>query len=627
MLLGSTAVMQLFLPVNFAMAQIPGLGEIAGSTACGTPKPDVPKGQEVPVKDSDVRKATDAISSASKVTCVKTSQQTLKEYVLDTLAYIAVHTILRAMTNMSLGWIQGTDADFVQNLEDEFTRTADAEAGMLLNEITGLNLCGNIGAFLKLSIGLPSTQRTFRQRMTCTATQAVNNIEGFYRNFSQGGWNAFFKIALEPQNNAYGAFMLTLNEQARRTDNKQISLQQRLLEGSGFLGFSVPRKANCQRVSGEDAAILQEQLRVQQQVFGKENKPEQSIETDTADPENPTFSFCDVTYDTKTPGSLFSAALPEAVFSDMRRAQIADEINESIAQIVMALLNKVIEASSGSGQGILGSREVRQMPPVTPADAGFTPTYLTNKIEDGVLRLQTAQERLDARIQGLDAQIDTLNNQIIFIQNQINGFQKACTDADPLTICDEETANTISRLQDTVNNAQAQKIPLIAELTRKLSLLQRADQDIRSIFDLRAQIVATSNIDQIQVLDTRLGNVLSDAEAIITEGEGAPPGLAGADPNSNIVSSASRAQQHAGSVIAWLERKIGDPIYAGQKAQLESARDALVRLRDEIGTMRTDFLTAVSSGSGVTQTLGRLTDKINEINTTATGDYDRFRAL
>jgi len=614
-LLGSTVLTQLFTPVSFVSAAIPGLGDIAGGAQCGIPP--TPTGQEVPVADKTVR-------SATKITCTNTAKQTLKEYVLDTLAYIAVHTILRAMTNMILGWIQGTDADFVQNLEDEFTRTADAEAGMLLNEITGLNLCGNIGAFLKLSIGVPSTQRNFRQRMTCTATQAVNNIEGFYRNFSQGGWNAFFKIALEPQNNAYGAFMLTLNEQAQRTDNKQVSLQQRLLEGSGFMGFSTPRDTNCQRVSAQDAATLTEDLKTQQQVWGKENKPEQSIKADNADPENPTFSFCDVTYDTKTPGSLFSAALPEAVFSDLRRAQIADELNESIAQIVTALLNKVIEASSGSGKGILESREVRQMPPVTPADTGFTPTYLTNKAEDGILRLQTAQSQLDSRIQSLDAQIDAINKQITDYQNKLDELKAACSDSSPDTVCDW---TAINNTQTNINNFKTQKNTLIQERTRKLSLLQRTDQDIKSIFDLRAQIVATSNIDQIQVLDTRLTNVLSDAEAIIIEGEGAPPGLAGADPNTNLVSSANRAQQHAGSVIAWLEKKIGDPAYAGQKSQLESARDVLVKLRDEIGTLRTDFLTAVSSGSGITQALGRLTAKINETNTTCTTDYDRFRAL
>lgn len=547
----------------------------------------------------------------------------LKEYVLDTFAYIAVHTILRAMTNQILGWIKGTDADFVQNLEDEFTRSADAEAGALLNQLTGLNLCGNIGAFLKLSIGAPS-QKTFRQRMTCTATQAVSNIEGFYRNFTQGGWNAFLKIALEPQNNAYGAFMLTMNEQAQRVDNKQISLQQRLVEGSGFLGFSVPREKNCQKVSGEDAAILQENLRVQKQVFGKADKPEQSVKADDSDPENPTFSFCDVTYDTKTPGSLFSAALPEGVFSDLRRAQMADEINESVAEIVMALLNKVIEASTKGGSGVLESREISQMPPVTPTDYGFTPTYLTDRADDMSLRLQTVQRSLDAKIQALDAQIAQINAQIITTQLSIDNLQTLCNDGDPLTLCD---FSTIDSLTNHIINLQNQKPPLIAERAEQIAFLQRADAHVHQILDLRMQIIATTDPRLIEILNPRLTAVITDAQALIVEVSGPPEGIAGPDPNDNIVRMSQVAQQHADSAIAWLGTRIQAETDAGIKSQMESARDALKKLRDDLDALRTEFLAAVDNKTGITQALGRLTDQINAVNTAVTQNYDRFKSL
>lgn len=598
-LFASAIAVEMLVPLAEARAQTGFVGKLLGNAECAIPK-SVPLGPEVPVADKAVR-------AASKTICSNTSQLTFKEYVLDLLAYIVVSSILRAMTNQIIGWIQGTDADFIQNLQEEFIRTADAGAGGILNQLVGLNLCGNIGAFLKLTLGAPKT--SFRQRMACTATQAVNNIEGFYRNFEQGGWNAFFKVTTEPQNNAYGAFMLTLGEQAQTVANRQLSLQQQLLHGLGFKGFEVPRDTNCQRISGGDAAELQEQLRVQQQVWGKENKPEQSVKTDNSDPENPTFQFCDVAYDVKTPGSLFSAALPEAVFSDKRRAEIADELDESVSAIVMALLQKVISASTGSGKGILGTREIAQMPLTTPSDYGFTPAYETSRADDALLRLGVAQKNLDTAIQDADRQVAD-------IQKQIEAAQASCANAQAGSECDKKIADL-----------QKQKSALEEKRNQAIDVLGGANQVIQTILDLRAQILATTDINQLTSLNTRLGNALADADAVFGQAGDPAPGLAGSDTNDNIARVAGAAQDHAASALAWLDGKIASETAAAKKGDLSASRAALAAASDEVGRARSAFLAAVSQQSGVAQAAKNLATAVNDLNARIKTSYEKFKAL
>ncbi len=171
-------------------------------------------------------KISTGISAAlNAVTAKESTLIVLKEYVLDPLANVAAQTIIRAMTNQILGWIQGEDVGFVQNLDQEFRRAADAAGGELLNQITGLNLCGNIGAFLNITLRTPG----LRQRLECTVTDIVRNLEGFYENFQQGGWPAFIRITLEPQNTAAGAYLFALDAKVQ-AENRAKELRK----GSGL---------------------------------------------------------------------------------------------------------------------------------------------------------------------------------------------------------------------------------------------------------------------------------------------------------------------------------------------------------------------------------------------------------
>jgi len=608
-------LIQVFLPVYPAYAVIDTAAIAAtGASTCigggaaagligGALADIVGEVTSVPTHDSMAFKLNSAIYTTTAVNCISNfteSGTAVKEsfwkHVLDVAAYAAINVVLQTITRQIIGWIKGTDSGFVQNLQAEALRTADAQTGALLNELTGVNLCGNIGAFLKLSIGAPNA--AFRQRLQCSVTGIVGNFQNFYDNFANGGWPAFFSISLEPQNNAYGAFLLTANEQFQRQSGAQQTLQQKLIQGSGFKGFEVAREANCQDVSETDAQALQESTLVQDNTPGapKRNKPEESIKIERADDGSfMSAKFCDVQYDTKTPGKLFADALPTAAFSGVRRAELANTVDQAIGQIVFALLQRIIKESVGGGKGLFGASDIGTPPTTTLADAGFRPTYLTNQTDDSSLRLEAVQLLLDAKIQGLDTQIAAINIQIA-------ALQKICTDTPPL--CDQKQIDKLT----------ADKAPLEQGRATAISLLTRTRNDLAQILDLRTRMLTTTDIPLLENLGTKLTSIQADAEQIIQQAGGPPTGQNGVDADDNFVRIADNARDRATAIVAYLEKRITAEIDPIKKAALMKARDDLKKLADDLSVFRTAFLDAIAKQIGTAGVMTQITGKIGEIN-------------
>ncbi len=271
---------------------------------------------------------TKATAIATGITAQGTTSLELKEYILDLIARVVAATLIRTMTNQVVGWIQGgSNVGFVANLDQEFRKAADQAGGEFLNKITGLNLCGDIGAYLKISLRVPTG---LRSRLQCSLTQIVTNLESFARRFQNGGWKAFFALELQPQNNLTGAYLIALDAKinAETTARKRIEVGTKA--GAGFLGFRVPKQV-CEFVPN----------------FSGGNEPEK---------------LCHTEYVTKTPGRLVSDTLSKTMNIGYDFAVVADEIDESITVIVTALLQKLISSTfeiidgsgevTGGGEGI-----------------------------------------------------------------------------------------------------------------------------------------------------------------------------------------------------------------------------------------------------------------------------------
>ncbi len=589
----SATLVQIFLPVSAAQAGIdvvPGAVQCAGA---GIPEPKIQEGPTVPVTDTAVFQMLSRIKATTGGTCTNVTKESFIQHVLNVLAYAAINVILQTITNQIIGWIKGSDSNFVQNLQAEALRTADAEAGGLLVDLTGVNLCGNIGEFLKLSIGAPTA--SLRQRMQCSVTGIVGNFQNFYDNFANGGWPAFFQISLEPQNNAYGAFLLALNEQTQRQTGAQQNLLVKLAQGSGFKGFEVSRSANCRTVNAEQSSEVRSFMEIQQRTGGK---PSRSISEIPNDPDaEPQYEVCDLEYDTKTPGKLFADALPAATFSGLRRAELANTIDQAIGQIVFALLQRIIQESTGSGGGLFGSSSIATPGPTTLTQAGFRPTYLTNQTDDSSLRLEASELLLDVKIQDLDIKIAAINT-------QITPLETACAAPNPGDTCN----------QAQITSLNAEKTRITAERATALSLLTHAHRDLIQILDLRTQILGATNATVLENLATQLSNIQSDVEDVVQQAGGPAVGGRGPDIDENFVKITSNAQNRATAIGAYLEKRIAEETEPVKKAALAKARDDLKKLADNLGRLRTDFLTAIANEAPTAGIMIQITDQIGEIN-------------
>lgn len=231
-----------------------------------------------------------------------------KEYILDPAVKLLVSFMIQTLTRAIISWIQsGGNDNFISNLEAAATRAADEAAGEFLNKLAGINLCQPLAVNLRLAFRIP----TLRDKLTCTATDILANLnttyENFLNDFKNGGWIAF-QTAMLPQNNYIDVLINSYDEKLRRESRQIAILENQYQAGQGFVGIRI-KKQNCQ------------------------DFPEY------AEP------ICETQYVSTTPGTLVSDQLKEAFSAGWKQAVSADEIGEAIDAIIVALIQQLISSA------------------------------------------------------------------------------------------------------------------------------------------------------------------------------------------------------------------------------------------------------------------------------------------
>lgn len=306
---------QMLFPL-FAHAEVGlGPGTVAGGQPGGAP------GLVVPVFDPVAAGIATYHAGVTTFIASPAELKTFKDYILDTIARVAALTVIRGLTNSIVGWIQGGGGGLVENLEQEFRIQGDAAGGEILNEIAGINLCGDLSAFLNLTLRSPRSK--LRAQLECTATDIVQNIENHYRDFSEGGWPAFVSLSVEPGNSAAGAYLISLDSKIAAERKKRETTLAKYLAGEGFLGLTEkvevcePARNRAGRPTGQTTCRREESI--------------------------------------KLPGKQVSAFLEKSLNIEFDFLNVADELDESIIAISNALLTKLISSSySVSRSGRLG---------------------------------------------------------------------------------------------------------------------------------------------------------------------------------------------------------------------------------------------------------------------------------
>ncbi|MCK5060203.1 MAG: hypothetical protein KAR00_03635 [Candidatus Pacebacteria bacterium] len=241
---------------------------------------------------------TAATAASAAATTKSTGLIVLKEFVLDPLLTEVVKTLLQNFIRSTIDWVQsGFDGGpaFVQNPGKFFATVGNEAGGQFIEEVAPF-LCEPFAPLITFSLSARHSG-TYFDRIDCTLTDVVGNVEGFLGgDFEQGGWDGWVTLTQNPQNDPYASFVLASQGLDMTIGHEQIQESTKLDWGKGFFSQI-----------DEEGSIL-------------------------------------------TPGAVIEEQLNVHLGSETRQLEVADEINE----LVSALLSQLVTQLFSGGQGLLG---------------------------------------------------------------------------------------------------------------------------------------------------------------------------------------------------------------------------------------------------------------------------------
>lgn len=408
------------------------------------------------------------------------SSDSFKEYILDLAARISVGVIITALTNQVIGWIQGDDGSnvgFVANLDEAFRKEANLAGGEFLNNLAGIDLCtASLRGYLNVSLRTPGIQ----QRLGCTLSGIGANAEEFFSDFSKGGWPAFLKIGLEPQNNPYGAYLIALDSKLALEDAAGRRVALGFQAGQGFLGGrGAVRK--CEKKYFEDEAGVGDYSTV-----------------------------CNTEYNTKTPGGLVADTLSKTVNIGYDFAVVSDEIDEAITAIANTLINKLVSSTYSlinsqtgeeeTGEGVFNTEAAN----LSFGAAELTGSSIPRHADAMLFTADTGHAALD--------QIISATSRALFItRRQIADITAS---AEPLTAAQQAQ---LAALRQTEAQQEAK---LIIAFTLKNQLLETRSKILGLKQAFQTAITAediTNAANNIEQIAQDLNNVMQNIESLDIE--------------------------------------------------------------------------------------------------------------
>ncbi len=173
------------------------------------------------------------------------NQKSILERFIDGAARLAAQIAIQRIVSSTVEWantgFQGNPA-YVTDTEQYFTDLADGIAGEYISASTSpiSFLCSPFQANIKLSL----VQNYYKpnNQFQCTLTGAVANIENFYKDFNQGGWEAWLSMTQNPTNNPYGAYIEAKAEMDARLASAIGLKTNELSINSGYLNWAACEK-------------------------------------------------------------------------------------------------------------------------------------------------------------------------------------------------------------------------------------------------------------------------------------------------------------------------------------------------------------------------------------------------
>ncbi|MEK7227527.1 MAG: hypothetical protein AAB641_01385 [Patescibacteria group bacterium] len=244
----------------------------------------------------------------------------------DGIAIAIAKKFIERMVDSTVKWINNGfegNPGYVTDPKQYFSDIADGVAGDFIAGSDLNYLCSPFQTQVRLAL-----LKSYNELLPfqCTLTGVVKNIEGFYDDFSQGGWDGWFAMTQNNVNNPYGAYLEAKIELDSRLAEKLGIESQKLDWGKGFLSWQ-----DC----------------IEWEILPGPTQDGQPLK-----------GQCLKRGPIKTPGSIIESQLENTLGTGLRQLELADEFDELIG----ALLGQLLEKSVFSAKGLFQASKVSSGP-------------------------------------------------------------------------------------------------------------------------------------------------------------------------------------------------------------------------------------------------------------------------
>jgi len=300
----------------------------------------------------------------------------------DTISYAFINTIINKVTASTVNWInsgfEGNPA-YVTDPGQFFLDVGDKTASEVLSNTSLNQLCSPFKAQVRLA--LVKNYINQDQNGSCTLSKVKDNYEQFTQDFSKGGWEGWFEVTQNDNNNPYGAYLQTKSQLGKDIDNQVQKFNKQLEQGRGFLS--------------KEACPKNKQLTLTE--ASQANYDYQTTLYKAGD----CLDSRDV--ETVTPGSVIQGQLEKVLGSGAERLNAADEINEILGALLNQLIAKAMSGLKGLSESKPGEKSLtdqlrdeapRPSPPQPPPYS--SPTVTCEDTDNGMVC--TAQSTQPAKV-------------------------------------------------------------------------------------------------------------------------------------------------------------------------------------------------------------------------------------
>jgi hypothetical protein len=291
------------------------------------------------------------------------SVQNLILTVLNISFRAAVRNTINAMVSSTITWANnGFDGNpaFVQNPAEFFGDIVDATAGDYISRIAGQNLCRPFQVQVNLSLQHYYQQYYLPDQIyQCSFTGITGNLQDFYNDFSNGGWQGWFSLTQNSSNNPYEVYLNTRIGLDSSIAQKLGIEQKKIDWGQGFKS-----KGECLKYNPDE-----------EEIFNAEKAGE------TLEGYDPNFEpgECIEYGDDVTPGSIIKTQLDKALGSGQDSLINAKQFDELINSLLTNLTKKYVFGP----EGLIRKTFSKDLPPSDEKAEGYTGDSSANSPTSG----------------------------------------------------------------------------------------------------------------------------------------------------------------------------------------------------------------------------------------------------